>query len=131
MIVSLCFFSQVRSGLRLPGSVSALHHSGSTGVSFLLSPYSGEKLHAHVSYPCRHTLVSNILPRKSVVWMSVVLSVRQHQRGQVAERLGNRAINQKVAGLIVPFVHIVSLGKALRPTCLGENVPVLTVSHSG
>ena len=27
--------------------------------------------------------------------------------------------------------YVVSLGKALNPTCLGENVPVLTVSRSG
>ena len=53
--------------------------------------------------------------------------------GQMAERLGNPAINQKVAGLI-PVCEkndVVSLGKALHPTCLWENVPVLTVSPSG
>ena len=27
--------------------------------------------------------------------------------------------------------EVVSLGKALHPTCLGGNVPVLTVSRSG
>ena len=39
---------------------------------------------------------------------------------QVAERLGNRASNQKVAGSI-PAVQndVVSLGKALHPTWLG------------
>ena len=38
----------------------------------------------------------------------------------MAERLGNWAINQKVAGLIPGSVFdIVSLGKALYPTCLG------------
>ena len=43
----------------------------------------------------------------------------------MAERLGSQAINQKVAGSI-PAVsnNVVSLGKALHPTCLGENVPV-------
>ena len=50
---------------------------------------------------------------------------------QVAERLGNRATNQKVAGLIPGPNYVVSLGKALHPTCLGGNVPVLTVSRSG
>ena len=51
---------------------------------------------------------------------------------QMAEQIGNQAINQKVAGSI-PAVQndVVSLGKALHPTCLGENVPVLTVSRSG
>ena len=44
----------------------------------------------------------------------------------MVERLGNRAINQKVAGLI-PGQN----DKALHPTCLGGNVPVLTVSRSG
>ena len=41
---------------------------------------------------------------------------------QVVERLGNRAINQKVAGSIPRAVtnYVVSLGKALHPTCLGE-----------
>ena len=50
----------------------------------------------------------------------------------MAEQLGNRAINQKVAGsnLAVRY-DVVSLGKALYPTCFGENVPVLTVSRSG
>ena len=42
------------------------------------------------------------------------------------ERLGCRAINQKVAGLIPCRVFdVASLGKALHPTCLGENIPVL------
>ena len=52
---------------------------------------------------------------------------------QVAERLGNRASNQKVAGSIPERAKndVMSLGKALHPTCLGENVPVLTVSRSG
>ena len=51
----------------------------------------------------------------------------------MAEWLGNRAINQKVARSILPAMpnDVVSLGKALHPICLGENVPVLTVSHSG
>ena len=50
----------------------------------------------------------------------------------MAEQLGSRAINQKVAGLIPGHANdVVSLGKALHPTCLGENVPVLTVSRSG
>ena len=50
----------------------------------------------------------------------------------MAERLGNRAINQKVAGLIPAAQNdIVSLGKALHPTSLKENVPVLPVSRSG
>ena len=52
----------------------------------------------------------------------------------MAERLGNRAINQKVTGSIpgrdVPN-DVVSLGKSLHPTCLGGNVPVLTVRRSG
>ena len=38
----------------------------------------------------------------------------------MAERLGNWASNQKVAGSIPGQVnYIVSLGKALHPTCLG------------
>ena len=38
----------------------------------------------------------------------------------MAERLGNQAINQKVAGLIPGRENdVVSLGKALPPTCLG------------
>ena len=43
--------------------------------------------------------------------------------GQVAERLGSRAINQKVVGSIP--------GRAMLRCVLGENVPVLTVSRSG
>ena len=39
----------------------------------------------------------------------------------MAEQLGNRAINQKVAGSISGRVNdVVSLGKAPNPTCLGE-----------
>ena len=49
----------------------------------------------------------------------------------MAERLGNWPINQKVAGSIPPENDVVSLGKALHRTCLGGNVPVLTVSRSG
>ena len=51
---------------------------------------------------------------------------------QVVERLGSRAINYKVAGSISGWADdVVSLGEALHRTCLGENVPVLTVSRSG
>ena len=48
--------------------------------------------------------------------------------GQMAERV----VNQKVAGSIPSTpVDVVSLGKALHPTCLGgRNVPVLSVSRS-
>ena len=50
----------------------------------------------------------------------------------MAERLGNRASNAKVAGSIpICKNDVVSLGKALDPTCLWGNVPVLTVSRSG
>ena len=45
--------------------------------------------------------------------------------GQMAERLGSRAINWKVAGSIPGHA------KRLHHTCLGENVPVLAVSRSG
>ena len=49
----------------------------------------------------------------------------------MAERLGNWAFNQKVTGSILsPVKDIVSLGKALHPTCLGGNVPTLTISPS-
>ena len=38
----------------------------------------------------------------------------------MVERLGNRAINQKVAGSISGRAFdVVSLGKSLHPTCLG------------
>ena len=50
----------------------------------------------------------------------------------MAERLGSRVVNQKVVGSILAVPNdVVSLGKALHPTCHGENVPVLTVSRSG
>ena len=52
--------------------------------------------------------------------------------GEMAERLGRRAFNQKAVGLIPAMPNdLVSLVKALHPTCLGENVPVLTISCSG
>ena len=52
--------------------------------------------------------------------------------GQIAERLGGLAINQKFVGSIpVHAKYVVPLGKAFHPTCLGENVPVLNVSCSG
>ena len=48
----------------------------------------------------------------------------------MAEWLGNRAINQKVAGSIPGHENdVVSLGKTLHP--IRGNVPVLTVSWSG
>ena len=52
--------------------------------------------------------------------------------GQIDERLGSRAINQKVV-VSIPGqpIDVVSFGKALYPTCLWENVSVLTVSRSG
>ena len=49
----------------------------------------------------------------------------------MAERLGNRVINQKVAGSATEQNDVVSLGKALHPTFLRGNVPVLIVSRSG
>ena len=50
----------------------------------------------------------------------------------VAEWLGNRASNLKVASSSFAMPNeVVSLGKALHPTCLGGNVPLLTVSRSG
>ena len=53
----------------------------------------------------------------SPVWASVT----RLWRGQMAERLGNWAINQKVACSIPGRAKndIVSLEKALHPTCLG------------
>ena len=50
---------------------------------------------------------------------------------QMAEWLENRASHQKVAGSIPGLCNVMSLGKALHSTCLGGNVPVLTVSRSG
>ena len=45
-------------------------------------------------------------------------------RSQMAERLGHRAINQNVAGSVCLCPNdVVSLGKALHPTCLGEECP--------
>ena len=39
--------------------------------------------------------------------------------GQMAERLGSRAINKQVAGSIISGLnYVVSLGKALHSTCL-------------
>ena len=63
---------------------------------------------------------------------SQIFDIACTNRGQMAERLGSWAINQKVVGSIPGRSNdVVSLGKALHPTCLGENVPVLTVSCSG
>ena len=46
--------------------------------------------------------------------------------GQMADRLGTWTISQKVVGLFPSRANdAVSLGKALHPTCLGKNVPVL------
>ena len=47
-----------------------------------------------------------------------------HVRSQVFERLGNRAGNPKAAGSIPGRANdVVSLGKALHPTCLGGECP--------
>ena len=44
----------------------------------------------------------------------------------MAERLGNRANNQKVAGSIPDVLYyVVSLSKALHPTCLGGKIHVI------
>ena len=48
--------------------------------------------------------------------------------GQMAEWLGNRAINQKVAGLIPCRVKF---GQGTSPYLPQGNVPLPTVSHSG
>ena len=51
---------------------------------------------------------------------------------QVAERLGNRASSRRLPFRFLSVQNdVVSLGKALHPTCLRGNVPVLTVSRSG
>ena len=56
---------------------------------------------------------------ESTVYWSVLESTVKGS--QVAERLGNQASNQTVAGSIPGLKnYIVSLGKALHPTCLGE-----------
>ena len=50
---------------------------------------------------------------------------------KMAERLGNWAITQKVAGAIPGYrFDVVSLGKALHPPCLGGNVPVFALDKS-
>ena len=50
-------------------------------------------------------------------WLPVLMI---NYGSQVAERLRNRASNQKVSGSISHRANdIVSLGKALHPTCLG------------
>ena len=51
----------------------------------------------------------------------------------MAERLGSWACNRKVTGSYPPAVQneVMFLGEALHPTCLGGNVPVLTVGRSG
>ena len=52
--------------------------------------------------------------------------------GQMAERLGNRAINQKVASSIPGCEKIVLCPYARHFTLFASgNVPVLTVSRSG
>ena len=55
-----------------------------------------------------------------------------NQGGQMAERLGNRATNQKVAGSIPNHakLHCVP-GQGTSPYFPLGNVPVLTVSRSG
>ena len=51
--------------------------------------------------------------------------LKSRPRSQMAERLGNQGINPKVAGSIPGRADdIVSLGKALYPTCLWGNVPL-------
>ena len=49
----------------------------------------------------------------------------------MAEWLGKRAINQKVAGSIPDRAKMTLCPWALDPTRLGGNVPVLTVTPSG
>ena len=57
---------------------------------------------------------------------------RNSMRGQMAEQLGDRAINHKVAGSI-PAVRKDGcvLGQGISPYLPWGNVPVLTVSRSG
>ena len=76
-------------------------------------------------HPCK------LQPEPSLPETFTKQEVRTTYGGQIAERLGNRAINQKVAGLIPGLQNdVVSLGKALHPTCLWGNVPVLTIRAS-
>ena len=49
--------------------------------------------------------------------------------GQMAERLGSRAINQTVVGS--SQITLCPWARHFHPTCLKENVPVLTVTRSG
>ena len=50
---------------------------------------------------------------------------------QMAERLGNRVINQLPVRFPAVPNYAVSLGKVLHPIYLWGNVPVLTVSRFG
>ena len=54
-----------------------------------------------------------------------------HGGGSDGWAVRESAINQKVAGSIPGQLNVVPLGKALHPTCLGGNIPVPSVSHSG
>ena len=60
------------------------------------------------------------------------LSHQGQQGSQVAERLGNRATNQKVASSIPCHAKLrCVLGQGTSPYLPRGNVPVLTVSRSG
>ena len=71
--------------------------------------------------------------RDGGVCVSASSCVRVIGECQMAERLGSRGLLIKRLLVRFPAVpnDVESLGKALHPTCLGENVPVLTVSRSG
>ena len=51
--------------------------------------------------------------------------------GQMAERLGNRAINQKIAGSIPGQMTLCPRARHFTLLASGGNVPVLTLSRSG
>ena len=65
--------------------------------------------HAYCNFMRQH-------PSSGRMWKAHSVS-REFRESAVAERLRNQASNQKVAGSCE--IDVVSLGKALYPTCLG------------
>ena len=90
----------------------------------LISTWGPGKLHN--GQPTNIKGYSRLAKRKDMVCIS------KQCGSQMAEWLGSRVSNQKVAGSIPGRANdVVTLCQALHPTCLWGNVTVLTVSRSG
>ena len=125
--------------LRLPRvwSFPVVCHARRSGREGVLGALGGRVwavLAVLLGMHCSQTVHAGVTVTRTVLCLctSRLGSVKREVGSQMAERLGNRAINQKLAGSIPGRDKLCCvLGRGTSPYLPRGNVPVVTVSHSG